>query len=249
MSRIPGEISLQIAIQVSKGVWSITEVMEVIKREVDAEEISENVNVKEQRTAAGQRAKPNVQGTVSSFHVKGGKSVKCLLCNDDHFSAECAVVTNLKERKDCLLKSGRCFNCLSTRHIARHCDRKRHCRKCGGSLWSAFSAKHRTRYIQELFHILRAFIFIKGNFNNLWLHLTNIPIAYGFQLLLNLTYFRNLNYFQISTTSKFQQLSNSTTFEFQLLPNFNCKSLLWLLLSDLQRLALLVFQTFRMSYH
>ena len=68
-------------------------------------------------------------------------------------------------------------------------------------VWSAISAKNRTRYISRTFSRLkRAFIFIKGNFNNLRLHLTKIPIAYGFQLLLNLTYFR------ISTTSDFQQL-------------------------------------------
>ena len=95
--------------------------------------MSENVHVKEQKTAAGQRAKSTVQGTVSSFYVKGEKSVKCVFCNSDHFSAECSVVTELKERKNCLLKSGRCFNCLSTKYIARYCDRKRNCKKCGGS--------------------------------------------------------------------------------------------------------------------
>ena len=53
VSRIPEEISLQSARQVSKDIWSITNVMEVIKREVNAKEIRENINVKEQRTAAG----------------------------------------------------------------------------------------------------------------------------------------------------------------------------------------------------
>ena len=53
VSRIPEEISLHIARQVSKDIWSITNVMEVIKREVNAKEIRENINVKEHRTAAG----------------------------------------------------------------------------------------------------------------------------------------------------------------------------------------------------
>ena len=67
MSRIPENLSLQVARQVSKDVWSITEVLNVIKEEVDAKEMSEKVSVKEQRTAAVQRGKPAVQGTVSSW--------------------------------------------------------------------------------------------------------------------------------------------------------------------------------------
>ena len=78
------------------------------------------------------RSRP-VQGTVSSFHVKGETSLKCVFCSGDHFPAECTVVTDVKEREDCLQKSGRCFLCLSTKHLTMDCDRRRNCRKCGGS--------------------------------------------------------------------------------------------------------------------
>ena len=133
MSRIPGEISLQIARQVSKDVWSIREVMEVIKQEVDAREMNENINVRDKRTSPVQTSKPTVQGTVSSFHVKGQNHIQCVFCDGQHYTAECNTVTDLKVRKERLYKSGRCFICLSTRHLAKHCDRKRSCRNCGRS--------------------------------------------------------------------------------------------------------------------
>ena len=133
MSRIPAEISLQIARQVSKDVWSIREVMEVIKQEVDAREMSENINVKDQRTPPVQKTRPPFQGTASSFHVKGQNPIQCVFCEGKHYTAECTIVTDLKVRKERLYKSGRCFICLSTRHLARNCDRKRSCRNCGGS--------------------------------------------------------------------------------------------------------------------
>ena len=70
MSRIPENLSLQVARQVSKEVWSITEVLNVIKEEVDAKEMSEKVTVKEQRTAAVQRGKPAVQELSHRFMSK-----------------------------------------------------------------------------------------------------------------------------------------------------------------------------------
>ena len=38
-----------------------------------------------------------------------------------------------KRKKDLLRKSCRCFLCQSTKHLARNCDRRRNCRKGGGS--------------------------------------------------------------------------------------------------------------------
>ena len=58
--------------------------------------------------------------------------VQCVYCGKDHFSASCDEVCILKERKDKLLSSGRCFNCLKPNHKSRECNSPkswRHCHK------------------------------------------------------------------------------------------------------------------------
>lgn len=46
MSRIPREISVQVARIASKEIWDIEDVLEVIRREVEARDMTEAIRVK-----------------------------------------------------------------------------------------------------------------------------------------------------------------------------------------------------------
>jgi hypothetical protein len=49
MSKLPNEVRMRIARETTGSVWKIDELMEVIKKEVEAREISESVKINEER--------------------------------------------------------------------------------------------------------------------------------------------------------------------------------------------------------
>ena len=59
-----------------------------------------------------------------------GEGPTCAFCEEKHQSATCANVTDVEERRTKLMKSGRCFLCLSNGHLARSCKSKQKCSYC-----------------------------------------------------------------------------------------------------------------------
>ena len=55
----------------------------------------------------------HTHNTASSLYAGNGK-VQCVYCNGEHYLASCERVRGLKERRELLLRSGHCFNCLNT---------------------------------------------------------------------------------------------------------------------------------------
>ena len=60
-------------------------------------------------------------------------SSDCVFCNDNrHISSRCRKVTNVRSRRDILVKKGRYFICFDTGHRAKSCRVKYTCKKCKG---------------------------------------------------------------------------------------------------------------------
>ena len=57
----------------------------------------------------------------------------CAFCLGRHASANCKKVSDVNERKNILVKYGRCFKCIQKRHRARDCTSIELCNKCGKS--------------------------------------------------------------------------------------------------------------------
>ena len=55
---------------------------------------------------------------------------QCSYCQQSHPSASCPTVTTLDERKQILMSSGRCYNCLRRRHLSRECRSASRCQNC-----------------------------------------------------------------------------------------------------------------------
>jgi len=68
--------------------------------------------------------------STGSALVANNYKVHCVHCNGEHLSAACSAVTNVRDHEDILLKAGRCFNCLRTKHKSKECDSQRTCRHC-----------------------------------------------------------------------------------------------------------------------
>ena len=128
---------MQVAHHTSRDVWSITELLELIQKEVEARERTEQISLKDKKVQTENISKPckPPPSTSSSFFTKGESRktfVKCSYCRGEHFSSECRKVTSSKARKSILQKEGSCFVCLRTGHLSRFCQNKRNCRNCGG---------------------------------------------------------------------------------------------------------------------
>lgn len=54
-----------------------------------------------------------------------------LLQQTSHIQA-CRTVSTIKQRKQCLLRLGRCFICLKRGHIEKHCHSSQNCLNCRG---------------------------------------------------------------------------------------------------------------------
>ena len=54
----------------------------------------------------------------------------CSYCQQFHAPTEYTTIMDVKERKDILKSSGRCFNCLRCGHVAGKCRSQNHCQIC-----------------------------------------------------------------------------------------------------------------------
>ena len=130
MSKLPSEICLCVARESTEELWKIEDLMNVIKKEVEAHEASEGIKIKSPQSST----RPTVNALVTHGH-----NIQCVYCNGQHYSASCDKVCDVKVCKDVLIKTGCCFNCLKLNHKTRestktckNCHRKHHQCICDG---------------------------------------------------------------------------------------------------------------------
>jgi len=135
MAKMPRDITLRVARKTSEDIWDIDEILEIIRKELEANEISSKIIATERRAERSTQQRPkSPQGTTSSFFstAKSRNKVECYFCQGEHFSFNCNKVIDVKERKHLLSKAKRCFNCLRVGHISKECRSPRGCLKCKG---------------------------------------------------------------------------------------------------------------------
>ena len=130
---LPADVCLQIARATTKEIWEIDEVLEVLRTEIEAREISDKIKVTENHNPLLQSQPKN--HSVNSIRIDctwNGKS-QCILCllNENHYSASCGKVTGTLECRHLLRKEGQCFLCLIKSHRDSECQGNKRCCKCG----------------------------------------------------------------------------------------------------------------------
>jgi len=130
ISKFPTDVCLRISRESEGKVWNVAQVLKIIKQEVEAREASENTFVNPTRSTSHSVRPPVSHNPTGSSLVINSSNVSCVYCHQNHFSASCTKVVNLKDRKDILMKSGRCFNCLRGNHKSKDCDSSKNCRYC-----------------------------------------------------------------------------------------------------------------------
>ena len=149
MSRMPAEITLQIARKTSQDVWEIDEIMNIILAEIEAREVSEKVRISEKGNDK-LRSKFNMPaGTTKAFVASTGspkRSINCFFCNGEHYASDCQEVTNTSKRIEILNSAKRCLCCLKVGHFAKNCRSNRKCKHCQGKHHAiVFERKQRGR--------------------------------------------------------------------------------------------------------
>jgi len=108
MAKIPREITLRVARKTSEDIWDFNDILEIIRKELEANEISSKIIATERREERSTQQRPKwPQGTTSSFFTtaKSRNKVECYFCQGEHFSFNCNKVTGdfLYERRTLII--------------------------------------------------------------------------------------------------------------------------------------------------
>ena len=68
----------------------------------------------------------------AEFANYAGTGLKCAFCLGEHKHEDCVKAKNVSERKQILLKYGRCCNCIKRGHLFRECKSIVTCKFCNG---------------------------------------------------------------------------------------------------------------------
>ena len=134
MSRMPSEIALQVARKTSQDIWSIDEIMTIIRQEIEAREIGKGISAIETK-GNGRPLRTAPIGTTKTFVSRSEnpkKEIECYFCKKHHYSNECREITDPCERKAIITEAKRCYNCFRTGHNAKECRQTRKCYFCNG---------------------------------------------------------------------------------------------------------------------
>ncbi len=147
MSKLPSDVRLQIARKTEKDVWVIKDLLEIIRKEVEARELSEQVKANND----SKKPPPPKFPTISSLTAQeaAGVHIKCAYCGKQHYSASCETVVQLSERKDILRRAGRCFVCLRIGHRSNQCFPTRKCRRCEGAHHQSICTQSPTKFSEH----------------------------------------------------------------------------------------------------
>ena len=137
MSKMPPEIRVQIARNTAREVWGMSELLEVIRQEVEAREISDgvktNVNLDKQKESSMKRpSSSTLFSAQDGTHLSSRRGpMKCVYCGGSHYSASCEDVIDPNARFEILKRDRRCYVCLKPDHQSSSCNKS--CRRCRGN--------------------------------------------------------------------------------------------------------------------
>ena len=99
MAKLPGDVRLQIARLTTKDVWEIEELLQVLRIEVEAREVSEVHEARSSTTSSHQQR--SVRATASTMVTRdtGNGNIVCVYCREGHYSASCTKVSTIPARR------------------------------------------------------------------------------------------------------------------------------------------------------
>ena len=120
MSKLPPELRIHVARKTASELWKIDDILEIIRKGVEAREISESVrtsnssfnDIRKQNEVWKPNRQRNYSSSAASLFVKDGENerkIKCVYCGQYHYSASCEHVKDVDDRKGILRDQKRCY--------------------------------------------------------------------------------------------------------------------------------------------
>ena len=122
LEKLPEQLRLTITRGEDHHAWDLEQLLETLGREVEPRE-EYNKNTRPTRSPRDDSRKTTMYA---------GKDTNCAFCLGGHKHEECKKVTQASERKQMLLKYGRCFNCIRKGHLSKDCKIVVNCKFCKG---------------------------------------------------------------------------------------------------------------------
>ena len=93
MARMPRENKLHVARKMTKEVWLIKEILEIVRKEIEARELSDNIKPVKKKCYRRLGYQPkSPQGTPKTFLTKEEKAQDCVYCGYAHSLSSCKEV-------------------------------------------------------------------------------------------------------------------------------------------------------------
>jgi len=91
-------------------VWVLDELLEVIKKEVEAREMNEGKKFFDTKNTDQQkRLPPHTAFSLLGQDNKSKRKVHCVFCKAEHYPASCEKINTVSARVAILKREGRCF--------------------------------------------------------------------------------------------------------------------------------------------
>ena len=133
MEKIPENIR-QSMIRFSEGhlEWTVDKMITALAKEIEVRESHVPIfkPTPQQQIVNKPSKRSEFPPTAAALTTTLGK--KCVFCQEDHNSEYCMKTKDPIERKNILIKYGKCFNCLGTGHRSFTCRSKGMCKHCKG---------------------------------------------------------------------------------------------------------------------
>ena len=124
MKRIPHDICLVVSRTVTTDEWKLDKLLAAVGSEIEARE-------KAAQEEAENLQKPT-KNPPTTAALLSTPAPACCYCGNSHQSSSCRTVPDIDQRRQCLLKMGRCFVCLRRGHKGIDCRSSLKCSICQG---------------------------------------------------------------------------------------------------------------------
>ena len=105
VNKLPKELCVTISKDIQQEEWEFDAILEVMEKEINTRDrASSGIN--------DTLKKPSKEPATVAALFSGGSSPVCVFCSQPHPASQCKTVTDIRKRKESLMKSGRCFVCL-----------------------------------------------------------------------------------------------------------------------------------------
>ena len=133
IKKLPEGIRLQITRGKDYMNWTVDELSEQIRNELELREEYGQMEKKNVRLDHGKRdgvdaARP----TTASTLVTKSKNLFCAFCKGNHEHHDCKEITSVDQRKHLARKYGRCYLCMRKGHVSWKCNSNFCCAHCKG---------------------------------------------------------------------------------------------------------------------